>query len=594
MGQWTGLKAAQLDGRIWFCLCDVFARKYISALCNSEVRERTYRLWRPYWIPWELESKDAFCTRWIWMNLGVQLQQKRIPQSGDRSKPFLWRLWRRRLTHSCSDAILMCLSNASDFVNDTLAKPCKKHCPSRLFKFCCRCCNWALTRILQCLLRCFLSNPKNLERIIIFKVERLSCSEFRMQPPPFRSLSDRCQPAGLVHNTSTHWIEILWQRPSCGSQNGSESSPCIAEADLVSVILLMESIQLLQKVRGKNAPDCIIRISYLDTAGMLDKATVPSDMSLSLHIGCGFSPWCGGLAHLHLAGTASATLRKTHLTCKKKGNLHQWLTRFQVATERCRDSCKSVIRWCFLPPSGMPQSYPHYLPQMATCPRKNRQPVNLLETNRFEYVHMMINQSCIGVISHYILTLFWVLFLRWPWFVWLKGFGIKTKTCRASMSEVKPNPSNSQDGISRTWIKFLVSCLRLGSSGTNTAARREDLNAIEKRFCKSRTSTRFLINAEFCKHTSHLWRASTHLKIPCLDIISWECQTKQLCRAIWASVSTLVPCSALDAEGWSTWRKGICQAERLRPSCDWTAAGSRAKVPVTVVSCLCLGSLRAI
>ena len=126
------------------------------------------------------------------------MQQKRIPQSGDRSKPFLWRLWRRRLTHSCLDAILMCLSNASDFVNDTLAKPCKKHCPSRLFKFCCCCCDGALTRILQYLLRCFLSNLKNLERIIIFKVERLSCSEFRMQPPPFRSLSDRCQPAGFT------------------------------------------------------------------------------------------------------------------------------------------------------------------------------------------------------------------------------------------------------------------------------------------------------------------------------------------------------------------------------------------------------------
>ena len=63
---------------------------------------------------------------------------------------------------------------------------------------------------------------------------------------------------------------------------------------------------------------------------MLDKATVPSDMSLSLHIGCGFSPCCEGLAHLHLAGQASA--EKIHLNCKRTGTLHQWLTRFQVAT----------------------------------------------------------------------------------------------------------------------------------------------------------------------------------------------------------------------------------------------------------------------
>ena len=73
-------------------------------------------------------------------------------------------------------------------------------------------------------------------------------------------------------------------------------------------------------------------------------------------------------------------------------------------------------------------------------------------------------------------------------------------------------------------------------------------------------------------------------------------QIKQLCPAIWASISTLVPCSALDAKGRSisTWRKGICQAGRLRPSCSWTAAGIRLGVPFTVVSCLGLGSLRAI
>ena len=141
-------------------------------------------------------------------------------------------------------------------------------------------------------------------------------------------------------------------------------------------------IHMLQKRSARMHPRDII---LTDTARVLDEATVPSDMSLDLHFGCRFSPGCGGLAHLHLAGKVSATLRKTHLTCKETGKSRQRLTRFQVATERCRDSCESVIRCCFLPPSGMPQSYPNYLPQMATCPRNNRQPVNLMETNRFEY-----------------------------------------------------------------------------------------------------------------------------------------------------------------------------------------------------------------
>ena len=113
-----------------------------------------------------------------------------------------------------------------------------------------------------------------------------------------------------------------------------------------------------------------------------DKATVPSDMSLDLHFGCRFSPGCGGLVHLHLAGQASATLRKIRLTCKKTVKLHQWLTRFQIATERCKKSCKSAIHCRFLPPlSGQPEGYRSCSLRTATCPRNNQQPVNLLETH---------------------------------------------------------------------------------------------------------------------------------------------------------------------------------------------------------------------
>ena len=76
---------------------------------------------------------------------------------------------------------------------------------------------------------------------------------------------------------------------------------------------------------------------------------------------------------------------KSRLTCKETGNLRQRLTRFQVATERSRKSCGSVVHCHFLPLSGLPEGYRSYLLQMATCPRNNRQPVNLLETNRFAY-----------------------------------------------------------------------------------------------------------------------------------------------------------------------------------------------------------------
>ena len=53
-----------------------------------------------------------------------------------------------------------------------------------------------------------------------------------------------------------------------------------------------------------------LNIILMYVARVLDKATVPSDISLSLHFGCRFSPGCGGLVHLRLAGKASATLRK--------------------------------------------------------------------------------------------------------------------------------------------------------------------------------------------------------------------------------------------------------------------------------------------
>ena len=50
---------------------------------------------------------------------------------------------------------------------------------------------------------------------------------------------------------------------------------------------------------------------------------------------------------------------------------------------RCKKSCKSAIHCRFLPPlSGQPEGYRNYLPRTATCPRNNRQPVKLLQTNR--------------------------------------------------------------------------------------------------------------------------------------------------------------------------------------------------------------------
>ena len=61
------------------------------------------------------------------MNLGVQRSKNAFLKAEIVQDGFCgMRLGRRRVTHSpCSDAILMCLSDASDFVNDTLAKSCK-------------------------------------------------------------------------------------------------------------------------------------------------------------------------------------------------------------------------------------------------------------------------------------------------------------------------------------------------------------------------------------------------------------------------------------------------------------------------------------
>ena len=63
--------------------------------------------------------------------------------------------------------------------------------------------------------------------------------------------------------------------------------------------------------------------------------------------------WLPALPLMRRAGP-SAPCRKgicetetTFLTCKKMGKLHQSLTCFQVATERCRNSCKNVIHMSF-------------------------------------------------------------------------------------------------------------------------------------------------------------------------------------------------------------------------------------------------------
>ena len=94
-------------------------------------------------------------------------------------------------------------------------------------------------------------------------------------------------------------------------------------------------------------------------------------------------------------------------TCKKTGTLYQRLTRFQVATERCRNSRESAIRCRFLPPSGQPKGYRSCSLQTATCPQNNRQPMNSLETDRFEHVDIiMIKPYCISHCIMLIVTFF--------------------------------------------------------------------------------------------------------------------------------------------------------------------------------------------
>ena len=99
-----------------------------------------------------------------------------------------------------------------------------------------------------------------------------------MQPPPFRSLSDRCQPAGFT----TH---LHIESKSSDSVQVVDRERGLKAAHVSQKLILSQS-------DGQECTSILRRyhIILMDTAGMLDKATVPSDMSLSLHFGCGFSP----------------------------------------------------------------------------------------------------------------------------------------------------------------------------------------------------------------------------------------------------------------------------------------------------------------
>ena len=170
---------------------------------------------------------------------------------------------------------------------------------------------------------------------------------------------------------------------------------------------------------------------------------------------------------------------KTRSTCKKTCKLYQRLTRFQVATERCRNSCESAIRCRFLPPSGQPKGYRSCSLRKATCPRNNRQPVNSLETDRFGHVDiLMINQYIMLIVT----------FFGYFWYSdslhdLLKdsGFDARAKTIQKHTSCIHVVCQTRCQAVSRTGLEFLVSRLRLGSSRTNTAAHRDDLGAIERK-----------------------------------------------------------------------------------------------------------------
>ena len=101
---------------------------------------------------------------------------------------------------------------------------------------------------------------------------------------------------------------------------------------------------------------------------------------------------------LDVEGWSICTLQELKASARENSfDLQKDLTRFQVATERCRNSCESAIRCRFLPPSGQPEGYRSCSLRTATCPRNNRQPVNSLETDRFEHIDIiLIKQYCIS------------------------------------------------------------------------------------------------------------------------------------------------------------------------------------------------------
>ena len=149
------------------------------------------------------------------------------------------------------------------------------------------------------------------------------------------------------------------------------------------------------RVRGENARLDPRYHIWTPRGCQTKQATVLSDMSLGLHFGCRPFPWCGGLVHLRLARKASATLRKLiWFAIRRAISISGWhVSKLQLNGFRnwC-ERCKRGVHCRCPPPLSQPKGYRSYLPQMATCPRNNRQLMNLLETNRFEYLHiMMIN-----------------------------------------------------------------------------------------------------------------------------------------------------------------------------------------------------------
>ena len=165
----------------------------------------------------------------------------------------------------------------------------------------------------------------------------------------------------------------------------------MAESDLVYI-----AVQFLATVRDDTAPTDLDTIS-LDTTRTSDKAIEPRS-----------SRWFHVPPLMCRAGPSAPCRKgiceaeKTRSTCKKTCKLNQRLTRFEVATERCRNSCESAIRCRFLPPTGQPKGYHSCSLRTATCPQNNRQPVNSLETDRFEHVDIiMINQYIMLIVTFF-------------------------------------------------------------------------------------------------------------------------------------------------------------------------------------------------